>query len=220
MKTVLFIPIKLNNERLPGKNLLLLNKRPLCDYLFKTVSEIEEIDEKYVFCSDEKIKPYIKPYKDKGLRFLKRDPYLDGFQVKGLELIEYFIKEIDADIYVLSHVTQPFTKADSIREGLRKVISGKYDSAFSAITIQDYLWVDGKPFNYDRKDIVRTQDLSPVYMETGAFFIFKKEVFVNEGQRIVKNPYIHVIDKMEAVDIDTKEDFKFAEVVSQYLYQD
>ena len=115
MKTVLFIPIKLNNERLPGKNLLLLNKRPLCDYLFKTVSEIEEIDEKYVFCSDEKIKPYIKPYKDKGLRFLKRDPYLDGFQVKGLELIEYFIKEIDADIYVLSHVTQPFTKADSIR---------------------------------------------------------------------------------------------------------
>ena len=174
MKTVLFIPIKLNNERLPGKNLLLLNKRPLCDYLFKTVSEIEEIDEKYVFCSDEKIKPYIKPYKDKGLRFLKRDPYLDGFQVKGLELIEYFIKEIDADIYVLSHVTQPFTKADSIREGLRKVISGKYDSAFSAITIQDYLWVDGKPFNYDRKDIVRTQDLSPVYMETGAFFIFKK----------------------------------------------
>ncbi|MCI9535335.1 MAG: acylneuraminate cytidylyltransferase family protein [Lachnospiraceae bacterium] len=220
MKTVLFIPIKLNNERLPGKNLLLLNKRPLCDYLFKTVSEIEEIDEKYVFCSDEKIKPYIKPYKDKGLRFLKRDPYLDGFQVKGLELIEYFIKEIDADIYVLSHVTQPFTKADSIREGLRKVISGKYDSAFSAITIQDYLWVDGKPFNYDRKDIVRTQDLSPVYMETGAFFIFKKEVFVNEGQRIGKNPYIHVIDKMEAVDIDTKEDFKFAEVVSQYLYQD
>ena len=192
MKTVLFIPIKLNNERLPGKNLLLLNKRPLCDYLFKTVSEIEEIDEKYVFCSDEKIKPYIKPYKDKGLRFLKRDPYLDGFQVKGLELIEYFIKEIDADIYVLSHVTQPFTKADSIREGLRKVISGKYDSAFSAITIQDYLWVDGKPFNYDRKDIVRTQDLSPVYMETGAFFIFKKEVFVNEGQRIGKNPYIHV----------------------------
>ena len=200
MKTVLFIPIKLNNERLPGKNLLLLNKRPLCDYLFKTVSEIEEIDEKYVFCSDEKIKPYIKPYKDKGLRFLKRDPYLDGFQVKGLELIEYFIKEIDADIYVLSHVTQPFTKADSIREGLRKVISGKYDSAFSAITIQDYLWVDGKPFNYDRKDIVRTQDLSPVYMETGAFFIFKKEVFVNEGQRIGKNPYIHVIDKMEAVE--------------------
>ena len=220
MKTVLFIPIKLNNERLPGKNLLLLNKRPLCDYLFKTVSEIEEIDEKYVFCSDEKIKPYIKPYKNKGLRFLKRDPYLDGFQFKGLELIEYFIKEIDADIYVLSHVTQPFTKADSIREGLRKVISGKYDSAFSAITIQDYLWVDGKPFNYDRKDIVRTQDLSPVYMETGAFFIFKKEVFVNEGQRIGKNPYIHVIDKMEAVDIDTKEDFKFAEVVSQYLYQD
>lgn len=219
MKIVSFIPIKLNNQRLPGKNLLPLDGRPVCDYLFDTISQIDEIDERFVYCSDEAIKPYIAPYEDKGLQFLKRDPYLDGFQVKGLEIIDRFVKDVDADIYVLTHVTQPFTKADSIRKALTKVVSGEYDSAFSAVEMQDYMWMNGKPFNYDMKNIVRTQDLEPIYQETGAFFIFRKEVFSQLGQRIGNHPYIYQIDQFEAVDIDTKEDFEFAQVVAQYLKQ-
>lgn len=217
MKVVSFIPIKLNNQRLPGKNLLPLDGRPTCDYLFETISNVDTIDETYVYCSDEAIKPYIAPYESRGLRFLKRDPYLDGFQVKGLEIIDRFVKDVDADIYVLTHVTQPFTKAESIKNALEKVVSGEYDSAFSAVELQDYMWMNGKPFNYDMKNIVRTQDLDPIYMETGAFFIFRKEVYTELGQRIGNHPYIYQIDQFEAVDIDTREDFEFAEVVAQYL---
>ena len=217
MKVVSFIPIKLNNQRFPGKNTILLNERPLCDYIFKTISKVDSIDEKYVYCSDVSIKKYIEPYTDKGLKFLKRDTYLDGFQVKGLEIIDRFVKDVDADIYVLTHVTQPFTKSSSIEFALNKVISGEFDSAFSAVIFQDYMWVNGKPFNYDMKNIVRTQDLDPIYMETGAFFIFRKEVFTEMGQRIGKKPYIYAINQFEAVDIDTKEDFEFAEVVATYL---
>ena len=33
-KIVSFIPIKLNNQRLPGKNLMDLEGKPLCNYLF------------------------------------------------------------------------------------------------------------------------------------------------------------------------------------------
>ncbi len=213
MKIVSFIPIKLNNQRLPGKNLLPLNGKPTCRYIFDTINSIDTIDEKYVYCSDESIKTYMP----KGLKFLKRDAYLDGFQVKGLEIIEYFIKDVDADIYVLTHVTQPFIKPSSIRKALSKVISGEYDSAFSAVILQDYMWLNGKPLNYDMKNIVRTQDLDPIYMESGAFFIFRKEVFVNLGQRIGNNPYICEIDHFEAVDIDTAEDFGFAQFVADYL---
>lgn len=217
MKVVSFIPIKLNNQRLPGKNTMLLNERPVCDYLFETICNVEMIDEKYVYCSDEKIISYIHPYDNKGLKFLKRDSSLDGYQVKGLEIIEKFVKDVDADIYVLTHVTQPFTKASSIQKGLEKVLSGEYDSAFSAVLLQDYMWMNGKPLNYDIKNIVRTQDLEPIYMETGAFFIFKKEVFTEYGQRIGKKPYIYEINQFEAVDIDTAEDFEFAKVVAKYL---
>lgn len=217
MKIVSFIPIKLNNQRLPGKNTMLLNGRPMCDYIFETISKVEQIDEKYVYCSDESIKSYISPYEESGLRFLKRDPYLDGYQIKGLEIIDRFVKDVKADIYVLTHVTQPFTKSTSIASALEKVISGEYDSAFSAVALQDYMWMNGKPFNYDMKNIVRTQDLDPIYMETGAFFIFRKEVFTELGQRIGNNPYIYEIDQFEAVDVDTAEDFEFAKAVAMYL---
>ncbi|MCI8638466.1 MAG: acylneuraminate cytidylyltransferase family protein [Coprococcus sp.] len=217
MKVVSFIPIKLNNQRFQGKNTMLLNGRPTCDYIFETISNIDTIDEKYVYCSDEAIKFYIAPYEEKGLKFLKRDPYLDGFQVKGLEIIDRFVKDVDADIYILTHVTQPFTKSESIKKALEKVTSGEHDSAFSAVILQDYMWMNGKPFNYDMKNIVRTQDLEPIYMETGAFFIFRKEVFTELGQRIGNRPYIYEIDQFEAVDIDTAEDFEFAKVVAKYL---
>lgn len=213
MKIVSFIPVKLNNQRLPGKNTMLLNERPLCDYIFQTVLQVCDIQERYVYCSDEKICDYIPS----GIQFLKRDTFLDGFQIKGLEIIERFVNDIDADIYVLTHVTQPFTKAASIDHALKKVMSGEYDSAFSAVKIQDYLWYQNQPFNYDMKDVVRTQDLEPVYMETGAFFIFRKEVFTEMHQRIGANPYICEIDSFEAIDIDTPEDFEFAKAAAGYL---
>ena len=211
-KIVSFIPIKLNNQRLPGKNLMELEGRPLCDYIFHTISKVEAITDRYVYCSDESIKGYL----NYGLKFLKRDEYLDGFQVKGLDIIEHFVRDVDADIYVLTHVTQPFTKADSIAGALDKVLYEGYDSAFSCTQIQDYCWYDGKPLNYDRKDIVTTQNLQPVYMETGAFFIFRREVFTELHQRIGNHPYMCVIDAIEAIDIDTAEDFEFAKVAAQY----
>lgn len=213
MKVVSFIPIKLNNQRLPGKNTLPLGDRLMCDYVFETIKKISEIDEKYVYCSNDSIQKHIP----QGLTYLKRDSCLDGFQVKGLQIIEYFIRDVTADIYVLAHVTQPFIKADSIREALLKVMSEEYDSAFSVLEIQDYCWYQGKPVNYNMQDIVTTQNLEPVYMETGAFYIFTKKVFERYHQRIGKKPYMKIIDQLEAVDVDTAEDYQMARIVAEYL---
>lgn len=213
MKVVSFIPVKLNNQRLPGKNVLPLGKKPMCNYIFDTIGKVDGVDERYVYCSDDKIREYMP----EGLLYLKRDPYLDGFQVKGLEIIEYFIRDVKADVYVLTHVTQPFTKVESLNEALQKVVSGEYDSAFSVREIQDYCWYQGKPFNYDMQDIVTTQNLEPIYMETGAFYIFTREVFEKYHQRIGKKPYMKVIDQIEAVDIDTLQDYEFARAVAAFL---
>jgi CMP-N-acetylneuraminic acid synthetase len=213
MKTVLFIPIKLNNRRLPGKNLMPLNGRPLCDYIFETVANLDAIDEKYVYCSDEKILPYIP----QDIRFLKRDAYLDGDEVKGTEIIAHFLRDVKADVYVLTHVTQPFTKSESIDTALKRVLNDGYDSAFSAAEFQDYCWYKGKPLNYSMDNLVTTQNLEPVYMETGAFFIFKRAVFESTGRRIGNRPYMHIVDQFERIDIDTGDDFALAEVVARHL---
>lgn len=213
MRTVLFIPIKLNNQRLPGKNTMLLDGRPLCEYLFRTVTGLKGVAAKYVYCSDEAICPYIID----GLTFLKRDKGLDSPTTRGLEIIDAFVHTVDADVYILTHVTQPFTKAESLQKALDKVLWEGYDSAFSASVFQDYCWYEGKPLNYLMDDIVLTQDLEPVYVETGAFFIFRKEVFLDLHRRIGKRPYICAVDSFEAIDIDTPEDFEFARAAARYL---
>jgi len=213
MRVVAFIPIRFNSQRLPSKNLMQMDGRPLCDYIFRTISSIDLIDEAYVFCSDERIKLYMP----EELLFFQRDSYLDGDEIRGLELIDNFVKNIDADIYVLTHTTSPFMKKESFENAINLILESDYDSVFSANKLQGYCWYEGSPLNYDINDIVQTQLLEPIYLETGGFFIFRKEVFSKLGRRIGVNPYCYVTDEFENIEIDTKTEFEFAEVAAKYL---
>lgn len=214
MKVVAFIPIKLHSERLPHKNILDLGGKPLCYYMPSSLLNVKGIDEVYVYCSDESIKKYLPS----GIKFLKRDSYYDDNLVKGQEIYESFINKVDADIYILAHATAPFIKTESFQSALDNLLSGDYDSALSVKKIQTFTWYQGKPLNYDLNDIPRTQDIEPIFYETSAFFMFKKEVFTEMGKRRVgEKPYFQEIDDIEAVDIDYPEDFKFAQVIVSNL---
>jgi CMP-N-acetylneuraminic acid synthetase len=205
-RVVAFVPIKLNSQRLPNKNILPLADHPLCWYILDTLLKTKGIDEVYVYCSNEKVRDYIP---DK-VKFLKRDKQLDGDLVKGFDIYDAFIREVNADIYILAHTTSPFIKPETVESALDKMIDGDYDSAFSAQRIQTFAWYNGKPINYDLNDVPRTQDMDPIFVETSAFFMFEKEIFTEHRRRIGFNPYIQEVDSVEAVDIDTKEDYEFA----------
>ena len=79
------------------------------------------------------------------------------------EVLKAFAKDVPADVYVMTHTTAPFISKESIEKGLDAVLSGEYDSSFAAKKLQDFLWKDGKPFNYELDNIPRTQDLEPLY---------------------------------------------------------
>lgn len=207
-KTVGMIPIKLTNQRLPGKNTMMLGDKPLCRYLFDTLTQAKVFDEIYVFCSDEAIKEYIP----EGITFLKRPAELDAPLVKGLQILSWFTENVDADVYALMHVTQPFITLETIETSVSKVVNEDYDSAFAGHEMKEYMWYDGKPVNYTFEDIVRTQDLIPVYVES-ELFVFEKEVFTKHHRRIGFKPYIHPIDWKQAVAIDTIDDFRMAQAV-------
>ena len=93
----------------------------------------------------------------------------------GEEIYDAFTKEVDADVYMLAHTTSPFIKEETIATAINKVTSREHDSAFSAQKIQTFTWFKGKPLNYNLKKIPQTQKIEPVYVETSAFYIFRKE---------------------------------------------
>lgn len=213
MKTVAFVPVRLNSKRVVGKNLKILGDKPLMCYILETLSKVKSVDEVYVYCSNEDVKKYLPC----GVKFLKRPEYLDRDETLGKEIYDEFTKTVDADVYILAHTTSPFIKQKTIENALDKIVNGGYDSAFSAEKIQTFAWYDGKPLNYDLKEIPRTQTIEPVYVETSAFFMFKRDVWKIHKQRIGFKPYMAIVDKIEGVDIDWPEDFDMAEKLIDIL---
>ena len=179
--------------------------RPLCYHIFDRLLKSKYIQKTYVYCSD----PAIKQYIPQPVQFLRRSERLDKDEVKGLEIYQAFVKEVKANVYVLAHATSPFIEIRSIDNAIEKVISGDYDSAFSAQEIQTFVWYDGRPLNYSLEDIPRTQDIKPVLVETSAFYIFKKDI-IEARRRIGDQPWIEIVSNIEALDIDTKEDYDIA----------
>lgn len=206
MRIVAFVPIKLNSQRLPHKNILPIAGHPLCWHIISTLLHIGKIDAVYVYCSNKEVMNCLP----EGAIFKERDKRLDEDHIKGFEIYRDFIADVDADIYVLAHTTSPFIKELSIEKALMKVLSGEHDSAFSAKRIQTFAWYQGHPVNYDLEDVPRTQDMEPVWVETSAFFIFRKEIFTEHNRRIGFHPYIQEVDGLEALDIDEKEDYELA----------
>lgn len=213
MKTVAFVPVRLNSKRVVGKNLKILGDKPLMCYILETLSKVKSVDEVYVYCSNEDVKKYLPC----GVKFLKRPEYLDRDETLGKEIYDEFTKTVDADVYILAHTTSPFIKQKTIENALDKIVNGGYDSAFSAEKIQTFAWYDGKPLNYDLREIPRTQTIEPVYVETSAFFMFKRDVWKIHKQRIGFKPYMAIVDKIEGVDIDWPEDFDMAEKLIDIL---
>ena len=114
MKTVAFVPIKMNNERLPGKNIKKFsNGRPLISYILETLKLVKGLDGIYVYCSDFEIKRFLPD----GVHYLKRDKYLDLSTTSFNEVLISFARAITADIYVLAHATAPFIKKESFQKG-------------------------------------------------------------------------------------------------------
>lgn len=210
MKVVAWIPIKLNNQRLPGKNLKKLGGKPLCNYMIDTLCKIQRIDEIYVYCSDESIIPFLP----ESVKFLKRDKKLDGEMVGHYEIVSAFLDEITADIYINAHVTNPFVKKESIERGLEQVLNGKHDSAHTVQRLNRPLWYRNEPFNFTRTKMFRNQDIEPIFVDMN-LCIYKREVFTQMHSRYGMNPYFIEIDQIESIDIDYPEDFMLAETMYQ-----
>lgn len=214
MRIVAVVPMKLNNQRLPQKNTKpFTNGKPLCHYILSTLLKINAISDVYVYCSN----PAIIDYIPEGVSYLKRSSQLDTDTTKMNAVLSAFAEDVPADIYVMTHTTAPFISGASIEKGLNAVVSGEYDSAFAAKKLQDFLWKDGKPFNYQLDQIPRTQDLPIIYEETSGFYIYRSSVITDMKRRIGNSPYIVEVGEIESIDIDEAEDFEIADAIFNHI---
>jgi CMP-N-acetylneuraminic acid synthetase len=215
MKIIALVPIKLNNERTPGKNTKCFSDgTPLMYFVQEKLLQVNDIDKIYLYCSSDDVKPFVLD----GIEYLKRPKHLDSPTTTFNEIFDCFYKTVDADIYVTAFATAPFISLSRYVECVRAVKSGQYDSAFTAVKVQDFLWDEsGQAINFNPKHVPRTQDLPPLYSESGGLYVLTKEAWQKLGRKMGENPYKIFISNIEATDIDYPDDFELADVIYQHI---
>ena len=100
------------------------------------------------------------------------------------------------------------------------VIGGEYDSALAVTKLNEFIWKNGKPFNYDIENIPRTQDLEPIYKETCGLYVYNRELITQKGRRIGDKPFLVEVSKIEAIDINDADDFALANAIFQSKFKE
>ena len=221
MNVTLLLPMKGNSERVPNKNLKLFNGKPLFHAIIDELITSKYINKVIINTDSDLIADSaINAYQD-FVCIHKRPKNIQGDFVSMNKIIEYDLNNSDSDIYIQTHSTSPLLSVKSLDAAIEKMISKSinFDSIFSVTKIQTRFYdKNGNPFNHDPKELIRTQDLEPLFEENSGFYIFTKDSFKNaDNKRIGLSPLMFEIDKTEAIDIDEPSDFIIAETLHQLL---
>ena len=224
MKIVALLPMKGNSERVPNKNLKNFDGKPLYHKVLSTLLQSKYIDVVAINTDSEAIKKDIEKYFPENVIIIERPEAIVGDLVSMNSIIEYDLNQINADLYLQTHSTNPLLKTASVDKAIEKLLLALkeelYDSLFSVTKIQTRLYEEnGSPLNHNPNELLRTQDLPPLFEENSNLYIFSKDSFQNsDKKRIGLKPLMFEIDKIEAVDIDEPQDFIIAESLHKLLY--
>jgi N-acylneuraminate cytidylyltransferase len=221
-KITVLLPMKGNSERVPNKNIKLFNNIPLYHVIMKTLFKSKYITNIIIDTDSEIIVKDAKGSFGDKVHIINRPKEIQGDFVSMNSIIGHDLSILDGEHFLQTHSTNPLLRIETIDRAIEQYFDNlnRYDSLFSVTRFQTRFYdKDAKPLNHNPNELLRTQDLEPMYEENSNFYIFSKEAFKNVGEkRIGLKPQIFEINKLEAIDIDEIEDFKLAELL--HIHQD
>ena len=219
MIAILFM--KSHSERLPNKNIKDFCGKPLFYWIINTLSTLPHIRKIVVNTDSKRIATLVRLYFPDVL-IHSRPKYLRGDSIVANDLIEYELTQIYDDVHFLqTHVTNPLITTNTIYNAIEFYYRNlrKYDSLFTVTKHQGRFYdIDGKPINHKPDNIEQTQNMKSVYEDNSCLYLFSRQSFARNG-RVGLKPKMYEINKIEAIDIDTEEDFKIAEWGNEYVLQ-
>jgi CMP-N-acetylneuraminic acid synthetase len=221
MRIVALLPMKANSERVKGKNFRDFGGKPLFKWVLDTLLSVAEIDLIVINTDARHILAEYGLIDNERILIRDRNEEICGDLISMNLIIKDDIKNIDSDIYLMTHTTNPFLSRHSVQAAIEKfqttVKAGGADSLFTVNKVQDRFYdVDVQPINHDPANLIRTQDLDPWYQENSNLYLFSKDSFYKTDARIGANPTMLVTAPYESTDIDTPDDWELGEVMVEY----
>lgn len=215
-KTVVLIPARGESKRLPNKNILPLGGIPLLAHsILYAQANSSFIDSIYVTTDNQEIKKVALEF---GAQVIDRPQNLSGDFEPTISSLQHALSVLDTNFenVILLQPTNPLRPENLLIDCFEKFKNTNCQSLFTVSPNHNKL---GKlvgekfePFNYEIGQ--RSQDLEPLYFENGLLYIVKAAT-IKQGKIITEDAFPYVVNHLFAkVDIDTQDDFDFAE----YLY--
>ena len=217
MKTIAIIPARGGSKRLPNKNILPLDGIPLIAHsIIYAQKNAVIIDAVFVSTNDEKVKEIAIKY---GVKVIDRPNELAGDLQPTVSALKHCLEVInDKEIenVILLQPTNPLRPETLLHYAFEVYKDKDCDSLFTVTrNYQKFGRIENNeflPFNYEIGQ--RSQDLEPIYFENGLLYIAKTKL-IYDNTIISEKTFPYVINHVFAkVDIDTKEDFDYAEYVN------
>jgi len=215
MKTIAIIPARGGSKRLPHKNTLLLGGIPMIAHSIHFAKD-NHINKIVVSTDDASIKETALQY---GAEVIDRPVALATDISPTMDTLKHVMKNVEGhyDYVVVLQPTNPLRPKNLMQEALKRMKEGNFDSLmtvsrneqkFGKITNNIFV-----PFNYSIGQ--RSQDLEPLYYENGLLYIVKTALIL-EGKLLGEHHLPFIVNHLYAkVDIDTQEDFDYAEYLLQ-----
>lgn len=220
-KYITLIPARGGSKRFPGKNTHTLNGAPLICHSIDYSLNNPILKGTYVSTDAEDIKSISRLA---GAEIIDRPAEYAGDHATTASAMKHAVKYlmdrgVEFDYVVLLQATNPLRPKSLLNEAIEIIEKGGYSSLFTVSRSEKKLGkiIDGKfvPWNYTFG--MRSQDMEPLFYENGLLYITSKELLLHE---IIegKDAYPMVVDHPYGeVDIDTVEDFHYAEfILNQY----
>ena len=216
------LPMKKHSERVPNKNIKSFSGKPLFQTILNVLLLSKYISKVVINTDSEEIISIINNMYGENIIIHERPAYLCGDFVPMNEIIKYDLEQLDSEYFLQTHSTNPLIKSATIDLAINNYLSkmSSHDSLFSVNRLQTRLFdIKGSPINHKSGDLIRTQDLEPIYEENSNFYIFSKFSFNNSGfNRIGETPQMFEVNKLESQDIDEEEDFTIAEMIYNSIH--
>ncbi len=208
-KIGVFIPGRLSSERLPNKLILPLGSSCLWEIACRKLNDLPIEINKYVLCCDKKLIQIASKYKN--IKIIERD--IETAHVDSP--LNYIFKELknvpDTHLMFLNPCLS-LLSTRTILNILEDFASNDKDYATSVKGLQNWLFnCNGNSLNKIDYQNLTTKEILPIYQAAHCFHIFHKDNFFKDGMMLKPNHGIYEIPAEETIDIDTEEDYKYAQ---------
>ena len=216
MKITAVIPIRKGSQRVKDKNLRPFANTTLLDNKIKMLLKVPELNSIVVNTNSEAAIELVElEYANTIVSYHRREEYYASSQCSGSEFFKHLGETTDTDIFVYAPCTSPFVKPETVSECIKKYLENRNvcDCIATVSSIKEFMWLDGKPINYDPLNAPNSQNLPNIVALNFGTTVTSKKDLINNHNIIGKHPMFVETTEIEAIDIDTPLDFYIAEQI-------